>query len=124
VSLIAIGRGVRLAEAAADELLQRSVSAEVIDLRSLVPFDSETVLQSVRKTSRAAVIDLAPRAFGVTGEIAARISEEAFDHLDAPVIRIGAPMVPVPFSTALEPLVMPKLELVVEKVLKEIGNAK
>lgn len=121
VSLIAIGRAVRLAEAAADQLVQHGVEAEVVDLRSLVPFDSETVLRSVRKTSRAVVIDLAPRAFGITAEIAARISEEAFDYLDAPVIRIGAPMVPVPFSSALEPLVVPKPEFVVGQVLKEMG---
>jgi acetoin:2,6-dichlorophenolindophenol oxidoreductase subunit beta len=124
VSLIAIGRSVRLAQATAEQLIQCGVDAEVIDLRSLTPLDSETLLQSVRKTSRAVVIDLAPRAFGITGEIAARIAEEAFDYLDAPVLRIGAPMVPVPFSTSLEPLVTPKAEDIANRVLTEMGHTK
>jgi pyruvate/2-oxoglutarate/acetoin dehydrogenase E1 component len=122
VSLITIGRGVRVAHAAAEQLSQRSVEAEVIDLRSLTPLDSETILQSVRRTSRAVVIDLAPRGFGVTGEITALVGEQAFDYLDAPVLRIGAPMVPVPFSASLESLVTPKAEDIVDAVLGELSR--
>lgn len=122
VSLVTVGRGVRIGLAAAEQLADRGVAAEVINLRSLLPLDIETVVQSVRKTSRAAVIDMAPLAFGVTGEIAARIGETAFDYLDAAVVRIGAPMVPVPFSPALEGLVVPKPEAVVEAVLREFGG--
>jgi pyruvate dehydrogenase E1 component beta subunit len=83
------------------------ISAEVIDPRSLVPLDVATLVESVRKTSRAVVVDGGYRQYGVTGEIAAAITEEAFDWLDAPVMRIGAENVPIPFSKSLEPLVVP-----------------
>ena len=76
----------------------------MIDMRSLIPLDSETILQSVRKTSRAVVIDIGPRAFGVIKEIDVLDGKEAFDYLDATVLRIGPPMVPVPFSASLEPV--------------------
>jgi pyruvate dehydrogenase E1 component beta subunit len=107
--------------AAAEQLANRGIGAEVINLRSLLPLDTATIGRSVRKTSRAAVIDMAPRAFGITGEIAAQINEAAFDYLDAPVVRIAAPMVPVPFSPALEDLVLPKPEAIVGAVLREFG---
>jgi pyruvate dehydrogenase E1 component beta subunit len=121
VSLVAIGRGVPTALAAAEQLAGRGIAAEVINLRSLLPLDSATIGRSVRKTSRAAVIDMAPRAFGISGEIAAQINEATFDYLDAPVVRIAAPMVPVPFSPALEGLVLPKPEAIVDAVLREFG---
>jgi pyruvate/2-oxoglutarate/acetoin dehydrogenase E1 component len=82
VSLVAIGRGVPTALAAAEQLAGHGVAAEVINLRSLLPLDTATIVRSVRKTSRAAVVDMAPRAFGITGEIAAQINETAFDYLD------------------------------------------
>ncbi len=121
VSLVAIGRGVPTALAAAEQLGKHGVAAEVINLRSLLPLDTATIVRSVRKTSRAAIVDMAPRAFGITGEIAAQINETAFDYLDAPVVRIAAPMVPVPFSPALEGLVVPKAEAIVGAVLREFG---
>ena len=92
---------------AAEALAGEGISAEVIDPRTLVPFDEATILDSVRKTSRAIVVDEGHRNFGVTAEIAARIGEKAFYHLDAPVIRMGAMDVPVPFSPALEDLTVP-----------------
>lgn len=121
LTLIAISRGVRIAAAAADLFADRSLSAELIDLRSLVPLDMETVAASVRKTSRAVVIDLSPRAFGITGEIAARIGEDCFDWLDAPVLRIGAPQVPVPFAPALEAQVLPRPDAIVAAALAQFG---
>lgn len=121
VSLVAIGRGVPTALVVSEQLANRGVSAEVINLRSLLPLDTATIARSVRKTSRAAVIDMAPRMFGITGEIAAQINEAAFDYLDAPVVRIAAPMVPVPFSPALEGLVLPKPDAIVGAVLREFG---
>jgi len=75
---------------------------EVIDLRTLLPWDRETVLQSVRKTGRALVLHEAPMTGGFGGELAAVIGAEAFDALDAPVSRVGALDTPVPFSKALE----------------------
>ncbi|TYC64267.1 alpha-ketoacid dehydrogenase subunit beta [Rhodobacterales bacterium] len=114
VTLVATSSMVQVAEKAAEILSRENISAEVIDPRTLVPFDEETILQSVKKTSRAIVIDEGHQSFGVTAEIAARISEKAFYHLDAPVIRMGAMDVPVPFSPALEDITVPTPDGVVE----------
>ena len=88
-------------------LAAEGISAEVVDPRSLVPLDVATLVESVRKTSRAVVVDGGYRQYGITGEIAATIAEEAFNWLDAPVMRIGAENVPIPFGRSLEPLVVP-----------------
>ena len=105
---------VQVALATADLLDRDGISAEVIDPRTIVPLDEETIIASVRKTSRAIVIDEGHQNFGITGEIASRISEKAFYHLDAPVMRMGAMHVPVPFSPALEDLTVPTPEAVAE----------
>ena len=107
VTLVATSSMVQVAAKAADLLAGEGISAEVIDPRTIVPLDEETILKSVRKTSRAIVVDEGHQSFGVTAEIAARIAEKAFYHLDAPVIRLGAMDVPVPFSPALEDLTVP-----------------
>jgi len=107
VSIIATGRMVHTALAAAELLAKEEISAEVIDPRSLVPLDVDTLVASVKKTSRAIVLDGGYRQYGITGEIAATVTEHAFDWLDAPVIRIGGADVPIPFSASLEPLVLP-----------------
>jgi len=114
VTLVATSSMVQVAEKAAETLAREGISAEIIDPRTLVPFDEETILNSVRKTSRAIVIDEGHQSFGVTAEIAARISEKAFYHLDAPVVRMGAMDVPVPFSPALEDITVPAPDGVVE----------
>jgi pyruvate dehydrogenase E1 component beta subunit len=88
--------------AAASELEKDGISAEVIDLRTISPWDKETVLASVRKTGRAVIAHEAVRAFGVGAEIAATVHEEAFSTLKAPVKRLGAPFAPVPFAGVLE----------------------
>jgi pyruvate dehydrogenase E1 component beta subunit len=107
VTVIATSRLVQAALAAADLLERDDISVEVVDPRSLVPLDVETLVQSVKKTSRAVVVDGGYRQYGVTGEIAATVAEQAFDWLDAPVVRIGGADVPIPFSKSLEPLVLP-----------------
>ena len=107
VTIVATSRMVQVALAAAELLAADGISAEVVDPRSLVPLDVATLVESVRKTSRAVVVDGGYRQYGVTGEIAATITEQAFDWLDAPVMRIGAENVPIPFSRTLEPLVVP-----------------
>ncbi|GAA0779535.1 alpha-ketoacid dehydrogenase subunit beta [Roseibium denhamense] len=107
ITLVATSSMVQVAEEAADALAKDGISAEIIDPRTIVPLDEETILNSVRKTSRAIVIDEGHQSYGVTAEIAARISAKAFYHLDAPVIRMGAMDVPVPFSPALEDLTVP-----------------
>ncbi|MEP3275047.1 MAG: alpha-ketoacid dehydrogenase subunit beta [Stappiaceae bacterium] len=114
VTLIATSSMVQVAEKAADLLALDGISAEVIDPRTIVPLDEETILTSVRKTSRAIVIDEGHQSYGVTAEIASRINEKAFYHLDAPVIRMGAMDVPVPFSPALEDITVPVPESVAD----------
>ncbi len=107
VTLIATGRMVHTALAAAELLAQEEISAEIVDPRSLVPLDVEGLVESVKKTSRAVVVDGGYRQYGVTGEIAATVAEHAFDWLDSPVIRLGGADVPIPFSKTLEPLTLP-----------------
>jgi len=110
VTIIATSRMVHTALAAADLLVKDGISAEVVDPRSLVPLDIATLVTSVKKTSRAIVVDGGYQQYGVTGEIAATIAEHAFDHLDAPVIRFGSADVPIPFSRTLESLMLPDAE--------------
>lgn len=110
VTIIAVSRMVQVALAAADLLAKDGIAAEVVDPRSLVPLDVETLVGSVKKTSRALVVDGGYRQYGVTGEIASTVAELAFDWLDAPVLRLGGANVPIPFSKTLEPLVLPDAE--------------
>jgi pyruvate/2-oxoglutarate/acetoin dehydrogenase E1 component len=110
VTIIAVSRMLHTALAAADMLAKEDISAEVVDPRSLVPLDVETLVESVKKTSRAIVVDGGYRQYGIMGEIAATVAEHAFDWLDAPVLRIGGADVPIPFSKTLEPLVLPDAE--------------
>jgi pyruvate dehydrogenase E1 component beta subunit len=110
VTLIGTSSMRQVCEKAAELLEADGISAEVIDPRTIVPLDEETLLVSAKKTSRVIVVDEGHQSFGVTAEIAARINEKAFYHLDAPVIRMGAMDVPVPFSPALEDLTVPTPE--------------
>ena len=116
VTVIAIGRMVIDAMSAAEELKQDGISVEVVDPRTLSPIDMPTILASVRKTSRAVVAHEAVRTCGIGAEIAATISDEAFDFLDAPVKRIGAPFTPVPFAPVLEQRYLPGKEDIVTAV--------
>ena len=120
ITLVATSSMVQVAEAAADRLAAEGIGAEIIDPRTLVPLDEDTILASVRKTSRALVIDEGHQSYGVTAEIAARITEKVFYHLDAPVQRMGAMDVPVPFSPALEDLTVPTPDAVVERARKAV----
>jgi acetoin:2,6-dichlorophenolindophenol oxidoreductase subunit beta len=114
ITLVATSSMVYVALAAADALAIKGVSAEVIDPRTTVPLDVETLVGSAIKTGRVIVIDEGYQAYGVTAEIASVITEGAFYHLDAPVKRMGAMDVPVPFSPALEDLTVPTAERVAE----------
>ncbi|MGP9819460.1 alpha-ketoacid dehydrogenase subunit beta [Salinarimonas sp. NSM] len=116
VTLVATSSMVQVSLAAAEMLAGEGVSAEVVDPRTIVPLDEDTILASVRKTSRAVVVDEGHRSYGVSAEIAARISEKAFYHLDAPVARLAAMDVPIPFSPALEDLTVPTPDDVVATV--------
>jgi pyruvate/2-oxoglutarate/acetoin dehydrogenase E1 component len=107
MSVIAYGSAVHLALQAAVELDE---GIEVVDLRSLCPLDTETVLTSARKTGKVLVAHEATRSCGVGAELAALISEQAFEHLDAPLLRLTSPDVPIPFSPPLEQRVLPGLD--------------
>jgi len=107
LTLIATSSMVQVALDTADELARQGIEAEVIDPRTLVPLDEETLIGSVKKTSRCIVIDEGYQRFGVTAEIAAVVSQKAFYYLDAPVFRVGAMDVPVPFSPVLEDQTIP-----------------
>jgi len=111
VTVVATSSMVQVALRAAELLEAEGISAEVVDPRTTVPLDTATILASVRRTNRAIVVDEGCRSFGVTAEIAAVIAEGAFDHLDAPVRRLGALDVPVPFSGVLEDLTVPTPEV-------------
>jgi pyruvate dehydrogenase E1 component beta subunit len=115
VTLVATSSMVQVCQKAAALLERDGIAAEIVDPRTIVPLDEDTILNSVRKTSRAIVVDEGHQSYGVTAEIAARIGEKAFYHLDAPVQRIGAMDVPVPFSPALEDLTVPTPEAVAER---------
>ncbi len=106
---------------AAAALAAEGIEAEVIDLRSLVPMDIETVVGSVMRTGRAVVVHEAVISFGAGAEVAARITEETFGRLQAPVTRIGAPAVPLPFSPALEAACVPDADAVAAGVRRTMA---
>jgi pyruvate dehydrogenase E1 component beta subunit len=112
ITIVATSSMVLVALEAAEMLAAEGISAEVIDPRTTVPLDVDALIRSAKKTSRAIVVDEGYQRYGVTAEIAAVISDGAFFYLDAPVKRLGAMDVPVPFSPALEDLTVPTAESV------------
>jgi acetoin:2,6-dichlorophenolindophenol oxidoreductase subunit beta len=114
ITLVALAATVPMALAAAGQLVGDGISAEVIDLRTLVPLDMATVLASVAKTSRLIIIEENPYQGGWGGTVAAIIADEGFELLDAPVRRVAAACVPLPFADALEQLVIPTTDSVVK----------
>lgn len=120
-SIITYGASVHVALEAAGKLAARGVELEVVDLRTLMPLDEETVLASVAKTNRALLLHEAPLTGGLAGELAARLAEKAFEHLDAPLLRLGALDTPVPFAPPLEKAFLPgvdKVEARIEELLR------
>ncbi len=116
VTIVTWSMGVSYAMKAADELAKEGIEAEVIDLRTLKPMDAATIIESVKKTGRAVTIEEGWKQSGVGAEIAARIMEEAFDYLDAPVARVSCKDVPMPYAANLEKLALPSVAEVVEAV--------
>ncbi len=116
VTVVATSGMVHPALQAASALAEEGISVEVIDPRTLVPLDADTIVASVSRTGRAVVVDESPRSYGITGELAATIAEGAFDFLEAPVRRVCAPDVPVPFSPRLEKAVIPGVAEIVNAV--------
>jgi 2-oxoisovalerate dehydrogenase E1 component beta subunit len=113
LTIVTWGAMIYVADEAADTLAKDGVSVEVIDLRSIVPFDEEAILTSVAKTNRVIILHEAPLTGGAGAEFAARIAEKAFDYLDAPVKRIGSLDVPTPYSPPLEGYYLPNAAKVV-----------
>jgi len=121
-TIVATGRMVGESLKAADELSADGLDVEVIDPRSLQPLDTEAIVYSVRKTHRAVVAQEAVRFGGFGAEIAAQIAEEAFDYLDAPVGRVGAPFSPVPFSPVLEKEYIPNAAKIAAEVRRIVAK--
>lgn len=109
VTIVTYGAMVHKALEAAESLGNKGISVEVVDLRTVYPLDEETVLRSIEKTSHALVLYESYRFLGIGAEVAAVIAERAFQHLDAPVMRLAPPNVPVPFSPTLEDAFLPGL---------------
>jgi pyruvate dehydrogenase E1 component beta subunit len=116
VTLIAYARMVHVALDVAERLAEQGVEAEVIDLRWLRPLDGETLIRSVKRTNRAVVIEEDWRSYGVGAEVAARIQEEAFDWLDAPVARVAAVEAPIPYARNLEQAALPDTDRVLAQL--------
>jgi acetoin:2,6-dichlorophenolindophenol oxidoreductase subunit beta len=122
VTIVATSSMVRVALAAAELLEREGISAEVIDPRTISPLDEDTIVRSAEKTGRAIVVDEGHQRYGVTAEIAAVIADRAFYALDAPVKRMGALDVPVPFSPTLEDVTVPTAETVAETARRLCGK--
>src|SRR6266516_3762067 len=114
VTLVAWSMGMSYALKAADELAKKHILAEVIDLRTLRPMDIDTIVESVKKTGRLVTVEEGWRQSGVGAEIAAQVTERAFDYLDAPVLRVTGKAVPMPYAANLEKLALPSVAEVVE----------
>lgn len=118
MAIITYGAMVWTALEAAAALEKEDISIEVVDLRTLLPYDAETVLTSVRKCSKVILLHEDTRTGGMAGELAALISEEAFEHLDGPIVRVTAPDTPVPYSPPLEEYFLPNAKKVAEAARK------
>lgn len=123
VSIVALGGAVHKSLAAAEVLEREGLLAEVVDIRTVVPLDRQTILESVNKTGRLIVVDPAPGMCSVASEVSATVAEHAFDRLKQPIIRLTAPHVPVPFSPDLERLLYPTTESIVNAAWKLCGAA-
>lgn len=123
VTIVTHGGSLRLCLAAAEMLAGGGISAEVLDLRTLRPLDDATILGSVTRTHRALVVDEAWRTGGLSAEVAARIAEECFYDLDAPVGRVAAVEVPIPYPRHLEQAALPSTERIVAEVRRLTGGS-
>lgn len=122
LTIVTYGRMVAEVESAARKLAADGIEVEIIDPRTLQPFDTATVVESARKTNRVMVVHEAVRFGGIGAEIAAQIQEEAFDYLDAPVARVAAPFSPVPFSPVLEAEYFPSAKTIASAARELLGR--
>lgn len=122
VTVISYGAMVHRALEAAETLARDAIDVELIDLRTLQPWDKATVLESVARTHHAVIVHEAVTAFGIGAEIAATLANEGFDELDGPVVRVGAAFTPVPFAPALERRYLPNAEDIVAAAYRALGK--
>jgi len=120
ITILTYSRMTYLCKEAARELAQQGIQAEIIDLRTLMPLDFPLIAESIRKTRHAVVVHEASVTGGFGGELSARITEELFDLLGGPVVRVGAKHVPMPFSPVMEKFVLPQVEDIVAGVKKAL----
>jgi pyruvate dehydrogenase E1 component beta subunit len=116
VTIVSYSATLHKALKAAEALAEEGIQAEVVDLRSIVPLDKETLFESVKKTGRLVIAHEATKNGGVGSEVAAVVAEEIIEYLDGPIKRVGAKFVPIPFSPALEPLMLPQVEDIIAAV--------
>jgi pyruvate dehydrogenase E1 component beta subunit len=116
VTIVSWSMGISYALKAAEDLAGQGIDAEVVDLRTLRPMDSATIVQSVMKTGRCVTVEEGWPQSGIGAEIAARVMVDAFDYLDAPVLRVSAEDVPLPYAANLEKLALPSVPKVIEAV--------
>jgi pyruvate dehydrogenase E1 component beta subunit len=122
ITIVSYSRMVQVSLRAAEELAREGIEAEVVDLRTLRPLDMETVVQSVKKTHNALVVEETHKQGGFAGEVVSRIQEEAFDYLDSPVGRAAGEEVPIPYSMTLEPLAIPDAPRVARTARQMLGR--
>jgi acetoin:2,6-dichlorophenolindophenol oxidoreductase subunit beta len=122
ITVVATAMMVGRALSAADKLAGNGISLEVVDPRTLSPLDEQTILNSVKKTHRLLIVHEEVKFAGSGAEIAAMVAEKAFDYLDAPIVRVGAPFTPVPFSPALEQEFIPSEEKIIQAAKKMMGK--
>ena len=113
VTLVSYSKMIQVTLEAADKLAEQGIEAEVIDLRSLRPLDTQPILESVRKTNRLVVVEEGWRSFGVGAEISSTVAEQAFDYLDAPIRRVAQVEVPLPYNRRLEQMALPQVDDVI-----------
>ena len=118
LSIITYGALVQRSLVAAKQMEQEGVSVEIIDLRSLVPFDWDAIAETVKKTSKVIVMHEATMTGGPGGEVVARIAQKAFEYLDGPIVRIAPPDTPVPYSPPLKEAFLPQVKDIVASARK------
>jgi pyruvate/2-oxoglutarate/acetoin dehydrogenase E1 component len=121
LTFVSYGQTVHMCMVAAEELQAQGVDAEVIDIRSLVPLDEETIIESIAKTHRVVIVNEAPMTCGFAGELMSRVTEKAFEYLDAPPVRVTRLDTPVPWVKPLELYVLPSVEKLISAGLKVVN---
>jgi pyruvate dehydrogenase E1 component beta subunit len=122
ITIVGVSRMAVLANEAAKQLEEEDIDAEVIDLRSIRPIDWNPIVESVKRTSRAVVVEEGWSTYGTTAELAAGIQERCFDYLDAPILRLGGAQVPMPYSLPLEKASIPTAEDIKRLVRRTVGK--